>query len=102
MMRMMLDYEYVQCMYRQDIIFIYTQWTRIDNLELLPQLCKVLNMIIYNPGCGIYQTLFRVHGSALYKGIVPASLSTALLLALVFAADEPTHELETRWFNHRT
>ena len=58
-------------------------------------------MIIYNQGSGMYQTLFRVHGSALYKGILPATLSTAILLALEFGSDEPSPEIENRWFNHR-
>ena len=59
-------------------------------------------MITYAHGSGMYQTLFRVHGSALYKGIVPALMSTIVLLILEFASDEPTHEIETRWFTHRT
>ena len=57
-------------------------------------------MIIYKQGSGLYQTLFRVHGSALYKGIVPALLSTLFLLILEFASDEPNHDIDTRWFSH--
>ena len=60
----------------------------------------MLTMIDYGHGIQIYETLFRVDGSALYKGVIPALLSTVILLILEFFAEEPTHELETRWFAH--
>ena len=57
-------------------------------------------MIVYGHGSKIYQTLFRIHGSALYKGTIPAVFSTTILLILKFFTEEPTHELEYRWFAH--
>lgn len=57
-------------------------------------------MIVYGHGSKIYQTLFRVHGSALYKGTVPALISTSILLILEFLSEEPTHETDLRWFAH--
>ena len=57
-------------------------------------------MIVYGHGSKIYQTLFRVHGSALYKGTIPAVFSTTILLILKCFTEEPTHELEYRWFAH--
>lgn len=57
-------------------------------------------MIVYRHGSQIYQTLFRVHGSALYKGGAPAVVSTVFLLVLEYCFDDPNSEIEERWFTH--
>lgn len=59
-------------------------------------------MIIYHQGSRIYQTIFRVHGSALYKSFLPALLSTGILVAISFSSsDVPPHtQQDDRWFHH--
>jgi hypothetical protein len=57
-------------------------------------------MIVYPQGTAIYQTLYRIHGSALYKGLLPALLSTGFLLLLKFTIDEPNALVDERWFIH--
>lgn len=57
-------------------------------------------MIVYLQGKGIFTTLFRIHGSALYKGIIPASFSTCILLLLAYTCDDISYNIEERWFTH--
>jgi len=57
-------------------------------------------MIVYRHGSQIYQTLFRVHGSALYKGGAPAVVSTVFLLVLEYCFNDPNSEIDERWFTH--
>mmetsp|Transcript_16833 Transcript_16833/g.31880 ORF Transcript_16833/g.31880 Transcript_16833/m.31880 type:complete len:680 (+) Transcript_16833:161-2200(+) len=57
-------------------------------------------MIVYGRGAQIYETLFRIHGSALYKGVLPGLISTSILLILVLTSSEPSYDLSNRWFTH--
>jgi predicted membrane chloride channel (bestrophin family) len=57
-------------------------------------------MIVYRQGSNIYQTLFRVHGSALYRGVIPAFTSTAVLLVLDCYSVDPNSEIDERWFTN--
>lgn len=45
-------------------------------------------------------SLFRIHGSALYRAFVPSLLSTGILIVLDITSDEPTADLAERWIQH--
>ncbi len=58
-------------------------------------------MITYHQGKFVFfRSLFRVHGSALHRAIIPSLLSTAILLTLEYYSYEPTPDDIDRWFTH--
>ena len=58
-------------------------------------------MITYHQGKFVFlRSLFRVHGSALHRAIVPSLLSTAVLLVLEYTSYYPAPDYDHRWFTH--
>jgi hypothetical protein len=58
-------------------------------------------MIPHRPGnLHFFRSLLRVHGSALYRALVPSLFSSGILLVLEFTSDEPSYEVASRWIQH--
>ena len=57
-------------------------------------------MIVYGGGVLGFGVLFRVHGSAAYKAILPSIFSTCILLAFEFGLGRVHSEEGLNWFGH--